>query len=462
MSNIFKYLVYFIVLHSGIGFSVTAQNDKPGILENYLKHCDFLLQEGGKWKVENKDFNPKDENSPKYFGYEYSKGINENTLQMKSTAYFPKTSTWKTNWDGFYTWNGKKQKIIYQSISTTGAIVEGESENITKSEMSFVNSMISADDSTKKQKYIQTFSTSMFHSISYMQENDNWKIQNTLTWSRQEQPTGNIIFMSTRDGNFEIYSMDSKGENLKNLSCNKAMDYAFSYTPDKRLVFYTNRDGNDEIYVMESDGKKVTNLTNHPAADRIPCVSPDGKQVLFLSDREDKNGKIYSMDIDGKNLKKLTNNSYFEDAPSWSYEGKKIVFSRELRNLKDTSRNAVGNGEIFIMDADGKNEMQLTNRPGFDGGPQISPDGKRIVFYGKSEKGKYDIFLMDIDGKNLMNLTEDDMEDYSPSWSPDGKWVACTRGDSKNYDVWLIHLETKIKTRLTTQSKRDESPFWQK
>ena len=54
MSNIFKYLVYFIVLHSGIGFSVTAQNDKPGILENYRKHCDFLLQEGGKWKVANK------------------------------------------------------------------------------------------------------------------------------------------------------------------------------------------------------------------------------------------------------------------------------------------------------------------------------------------------------------------------------------------------------------------------
>ncbi|HNA15293.1 MAG TPA: DPP IV N-terminal domain-containing protein, partial [Ferruginibacter sp.] len=84
----------------------------------------------------------------------------------------------------------------------------------------------------------------------------------------------------------------------------------------------------------------------------------------------------------------------------------------------------------------------------------------QIAFYGKSENGKYDIFIMDIDGNNLVNISRDDTEDYSPSWSPDGKWIACTRGSSKNYDVWLIHLETGIKTRLTTQPKRDESPFW--
>ena len=67
--------------------------------------------------------------------------------------------------------------------------------------------------------------------------------------------------MSTRDGNWEIYSADAKGDSLKNLSCNKSTDYAFSYTPDRRLVFYSNREGNDEIYIMDADGKKQNNIT---------------------------------------------------------------------------------------------------------------------------------------------------------------------------------------------------------
>jgi TolB protein len=182
---------------------------------------------------------------------------------------------------------------------------------------------------------------------------------------------------------------------------------------------------------------------------------------MFISNRDEKRGEIYVMDADGKNLKRLTNNGYFEDAASWSNDGKRIYFSRELRDLSDTSAKAVTNGEIFVMDADGTNETRLTNRPGFDGGPTLSPDGSKIAFYGKTAEGNYEIFLMDVDGKNISNLTEDAMEDYSPSWSPDGKWIAYTKGNSKNYDVWIINLETKIKTRLTTQTKRDESPIWQ-
>jgi TolB protein len=461
MSNNLKPFVFLIILNCGIFFSATAQNNKPIELDYYLQHCRFLLQDGGKWKVANKNYDPNDESSPKYYGYEYSKGLNENTMQMKSTGYFPKLSAWKTTWDGFYTWNSKKQKIIFQTVNTTGDIVTGESDKILKSGISFINTYTPLIGSEKKQKYLQTFTANQFHSISYLKENNKWEIQNTLTWSRLEQPTGNLTFMSTRDGNFEIYSMDAKGENLKNLSCNKATDYAFSFAKDGRLAFYSNRDGNDEIYIIDTAGKKQTNITNHPSADRVPYFSPDGKQVMFISNRDHKQGEIYIMDADGKNIKRITSNEYFEDAAGWSNDGKKIYFSRELKDLKDSSANAVGNGEIFVMDTDGTNETRLTNRPGFDGRPTLSPDGSKIAFYGKTAEGNYEIFLMDADGKNIINLTEDALEDYSPSWSPDGKWIAYTNGNSKNYDAWMIHLETRIKIRLTTQPKRDESPFWQ-
>ncbi len=457
MKQLIKYITLsFIAL--AISFYAIAQSNVSTEQKYYLKQTEYLLQDGGKWKATNKDYNPKDEWSANYFGYEFTKGINANTLHLKITGYFPKKSEWLTFWNGFYTWDYKKQKVVYQSVNSEGAIATGESENINESGMSLIFTITSPNGKIEKHRDIQKIADNQIQSSSFIQKANKWEPKNSMVWSRLEQPKGNLTFMSTRDGNFEVYSMDAKGENLKNLTCNRAVDYAFSYLPDGRLTFYTNRDGNNEIYIMEADGKKQTNITNNPASDRIASTSPDGKSIIFISDRDNNKGEIYKMDTSGTNVTRLTYNEYFEDAAFWSNDGKKIIFTREL---KDTSKNAVGNGEIFVMDADGTNEIRLTNRQGFDGGAVFSPDGKQIAFYGKTETGNYDIFIMDANGQNITNITDDPMEDYSPSWSPDGKWIAYTKGDSKNYDVWLIHLETKIKTRLTTQTKRDESPFWQ-
>jgi TolB protein len=437
-----------------------AQGTKPGGLQHFQAQCSLLLAQGGKWKTPNQSYQAQDEWSPRYFGYAFAAGIHPNTLLLKITGYMPRQSAWLTFWDGFYTWDVKKQKLVYHSVNAMGAVATGESERIGPSEISLLFTIVQPDGKVEKHRDVQKLEGDTVKSDSYVQTAGKWQPKNRFVWSRLEQPGGNLTFMSTRDGNFEVYSMDAKGGNLKNLTCNKATDYAFSATPDGRLVFYSNRDGNDEVYIQSADGKKATNLTNHPAADRITCVSPDGKKIAFSSNRDHGAGEIYVMEIDGGNLKRLTHNDNFEDAPTWSPDGRQIIFSRDIKGASDSTSRAASNGEIFIMDADGGNARRLTDRPGFDGGPSFSPDGKRIAFYGKTAEGNYEIFVMDADGGNITNLTEDPLEDYSPSWSPDGQWIAYTKGDSSNYDVWLIHLATGIKTRLTTQPKRDESPFW--
>ncbi len=461
MKQLIKYITLsFIAL--AVSFYALAQSNASTGLKYYLNQTEYLLQDGGKWIAKNNDYNPKDEWSANYFGYEFAKGINANTLHLKITGYFSKKSEWITFWNGYYTWDYKKQKVVYQSVNSEGAVASGESESINEAGMTLIFIITSPNGKIEKHRDIQQISDNQIQSNSFVQKANKWEPKNSMVWSRVAQPKGNITFMSTRDGNWEIYSMNAQGENLKNLSCNKTTDYMFSYFPkSNKFVFYTNRDGNDEIYTMSSDGKKQTNLSKHPSSDRIATVSPNGNQVLFLSDRDHKDGEIYIMDTIGSNLKRLTNNEYFEDLPVFTPDGKNIIFTRTLRNLKDTSANAASNGEIFMMDIDGKNEVQLTYRPGGDGGAQVSPDGTKIAFHGKSSEGKYDIHIMDIDGKNIINVTNDHLEDYSPFWSPDGKWIAFTSGDSKNYDVWIINLETRIKTRLTTHPKRDESPVWQ-
>jgi TolB protein len=123
--------------------------------------------------------------------------------------------------------------------------------------------------------------------------------------------TGQIVFTSYRDGNFEIYVMDADGGNQENLTNHPAFDYYPDWSPDGasntgRIAFTSFRDGNLEIYVMDADGGNQENLTNHPAFDYDPDWSPDGTKIAFVSRRDGGPSQVYVMDADGKNVIKLT------------------------------------------------------------------------------------------------------------------------------------------------------------
>lgn len=90
------------------------------------------------------------------------------------------------------------------------------------------------------------------------------------------------------------------------------------------------------------------------------------------------------MNSDGSNIVRLTNNDLFEEVPTWSNDGSKILFTRQLVEMVDTLKTT--NGEIFIMDKNGRNEKQLTFKKGFDSGAKFSPDGKKLHFMGRQKK----------------------------------------------------------------------------
>lgn len=172
------------------------------------------------------------------------------------------------------------------------------------------------------------------------------------------------------------------------------------------IAFDSDRDGNLEIYVMDSNGENLVNLTNDPANDWNPDWSPDGSQIAFVSERNNERS-IYIMDADGSNLRLFTNMPE-SDLADWSPDGKTIAFTSQ----------ANGNFEIYIMNADGSNEpINLTNNDTQDLVPVWSPDGSQIAWLSGDEG--WDLFVMNSDGSNVRQLT-DQGHVFNVKWSIDG------------------------------------------
>ena len=204
-------------------------------------------------------------------------------------------------------------------------------------------------------------------------------------------------------------------------------------------------DGAGDIYVMNTDGSDRRRLTSDAAPfvlDAYAAWSPDGSRIAFSRYDGYHAAEVYLINADGTNQVRLSPQGAYDAHPSWSPDGSRIAF--------ENRQDSVSNGEIYVMNADGTNRVRLTDNPQPDASPAWSPDGNRIAYWTYSASGNADIYVMNADGTNRVNLTDDAAFDTEPAWSPDGSRIAFSRSVPGGTDLSIVNADGTNLVRLTT------------
>ena len=243
------------------------------------------------------------------------------------------------------------------------------------------------------------------------------------------------------EGSAGISIIDNNGNNIVNVTLDR-LNPAFpaTWSPKRSQIGYIGvtefkqpPPNPLQIYMMNLTKASVTALTSGGAEERIPLAwHPDGQKILFVMLNPvgpgPKWSDIFVMDSNGENIINLTQTPEEEAHASWSPDGEKIVFDRLVEEGE-----AIGDAEaaIFVMEAGGQNPQRLTFEPGLNFAPVWSPDGNKIAFL-SYRNGASRIYTMDINGQNVQQVTHHGRKfDGPPVWSPDGRWIAFMSGDNQ-------------------------------
>ena len=163
------------------------------------------------------------------------------------------------------------------------------------------------------------------------------------------------------------------------------------------------------------------------------------------------NTELYVMNPDGTDQTRITFDPRVDQQPDISPNGRQIVFN----STRITDTNPEGDLEIFVMNADGGNVRQLTFNAASDAWPRWSPNGRQIVFQSNVD-GNSEIYIVSADGTDLTRVTNYPGIDQFPEWSPNGKQLAIRR----DTDIYLIGTDGTDPIQLTNNATVDQMASW--
>jgi TolB protein len=322
-----------------------------------------------------------------------------------------------------------------------------------------------------------------------------------------QEVASTIMFTSTRDNptavrpfdGGEIYFIDYLTDGTFSSPRRITWDNMYgdgfpALSPDGtgKIVFDSNRAralwepvNTSDLFLMNHDGIEPVFLTRGGSPTWSPAgpkgraskmiafhasASGFGQPVNTFPGAATEDSDIFIVNIDdllenGAVPRNITINrtGTVDDDPNWSPDGQKILFTSYVADLSTTITNA----EIYVMNADGTGQEQLT----YDGvekrGPGWSPDGKRILFacrqgaINNNGMVSFELCVMDaVANSRITQLTFNNRNDLTPTWSPDGQAIVFHRQNPGN-QLWTMDLRPLDEDGLCPDAKTPPPCEWQ-
>ncbi len=249
-----------------------------------------------------------------------------------------------------------------------------------------------------------------------------------------------MIFQSTRDGRTcdQQYVMGVDGSHVRRVSSGLGKTTCGYFMNGDRQIFFASSEALEktcpprpdpskgyvwrldpfDIYTADADGSRPRRLTNFGVYTAEGVLSPDGRKIVFTS-LKGGDLDIYVMNVDGTDVRQLTHQLGYDGGPWWSPDGKRIVYRanhpqtaeaiatyKELLGQRLVRPNKM---DLWIMNADGSDQHQITNLGAASFGPSWTADGRKIIFssnhHTDPKLGNFDLFLINPDGSGIEQIT---------------------------------------------------------
>ena len=264
--------------------------------------------------------------------------------------------------------------------------------------------------------------------------------------------TEKIAFSSNRNGNWDIYVMDSDGSDQVRLTRNRGNDYSPVWSPTgDRILFVSDRSGDRDLYVMRANGDHVRRIFGKSALRIEPAWSPDGERIVFHA--QIPQWSIQTATIHSGSVKQIVLADSRGGNPSWSPDGKEIAYVDDIGGTRRILIITLSSGGIRTF---------LPNESSWMYSPAWSPKGDRLAFswYKWDIADKQALFVANRDGGRLKQIGKSAPGTHSPAWSPEGDKLIYTEYTADgSRQIVVVDVHNGRKKELTHRGS-NITPHW--